>query len=327
MPANLTPDYERAEAKLRAATSDDERMSALREMYATIPKHKGTEKMQADLKHRISLLRKMAARTPARGPDLFHVPHAGAGQVVLAGLPNVGKSQLVSALTRGHAPVKVTDYPFATALPVPGMAAFGDVQLEFVDTPPVTEDHVPPGLMGTFRNSDVLGLVVDASLDPLEQAEELLRILAGREMLLRSVPRDELDAANPHEHSTLLIATKRDVAAADAVGTLRELYAETLEVIGVSGQTGEGLDELLARCWEFLSLIRVYTKQPGEAADMKKPFVLPRGSTVEDLAHEIHGMLAAKLKFARLWRADHVPGLQIHRTETLQDADVVELHE
>ena len=57
MPANLTPDYERAEAKLRAATTDEERMSALREMFATIPKHKGTEKLQADIKHRISLLR------------------------------------------------------------------------------------------------------------------------------------------------------------------------------------------------------------------------------------------------------------------------------
>ena len=81
MPANLTPDYERAEHTYREAVTDAERMTALREMFATIPKHKGTEKLQADIKHRIALLRKMAARAPARGPDLFHVPHAGRGKL------------------------------------------------------------------------------------------------------------------------------------------------------------------------------------------------------------------------------------------------------
>jgi ribosome-interacting GTPase 1 len=327
MPANLTPDYERAEAAYRAAGTDEDRIAALREMAATIPKHKGTEKLQADIKHRLSLLRKKVAKSPSRGPDPFHIPHAGAGQVVLAGLPNVGKSQLVLAASRGHAPVKVTDYPFATALPVPAMVSWADVQLEFVDTPPVTSDHVPPGLFGTFRNADVLALVVDASTDPLEQAEELLGILHGREFRLRTVPREELDPSDPHDHSTLLVATKADLAPAGAAATLRELYAPALEVLAVSGTTGIGLDRFIERCWGLLSAIRVYTKEPGGPADTRKPFVLPSGATVEELAAEIHRDLAARLKFARLWRSDHPPGMQVHRTEPLHDGDIVELHQ
>jgi uncharacterized protein len=327
MPANLTPDYERAENAYRASQTDDERMAALRQMFATIPKHKGTEKLQADIKHRISLLRKAAARAPSRGPDLFHVPHAGSGQIVLAGLPNVGKSKLVWTLTAGHAPVKITDYPFATALPVPGMAAWNDVQLEFVDTPPITLDHVPPGLIGTFRNGDILALVVDVSIDPLEETEELLAILHNREFILRSVPRDQLDPSNPHEHVAVLVANKADLAHPDAVQILRDLYADQLEVLGVSAETGLGVDALIDRCWHMLAAIRVYTKEPGHPADTRKPFVLDTGATVESLATEIHRELAAKLKFARLWRHGHPPGLQIHRTETLCDGDIVELHQ
>lgn len=327
MPANLTPDYERADAAYKAATTDDERMAALREMAATIPKHKGTEKLQADIKHRLSLLRKKVSKAPSRGPDPFYVPHAGAGQVVLAGLPNVGKSQLVLTASKGHAPVKVTDYPFATALPVPAMVPYEDIQLEFVDTPPVTGDHVPAGLFGTYRNADILGLVVDASTDPLEQAEELLGLLRQREVKLRTAGRDELDPADPHDHSALIIANKADLAPREAIATLGELYGPELEVLAVSAATGEGLEELLARCWRLLAAIRVYTKEPGQAADLKKPFVLPRGSTIEDLAGEIHRDLAARLKYARLWREGGLPGLQMQRTEQLQDRDVVELHQ
>jgi len=327
MPANLTPDYERADAAYKAATTDDERMAALREMAATIPKHKGTEKLQADIKHRLSLLRKKVSKAPSRGPDPFYVPHAGAGQVVLAGLPNVGKSHLVLTASQGHAPVKVTDYPFATALPVPAMVSWQDIQMEFVDTPPVTSDHVPPGLFGTFRNADILALVVDASTDPLEETEELLAILQGREMALRTVTRDQLDPGNTHDYAALLVATKADLAMPGAIETLRELYAPGLEVWSVSATTGEGLPALTERCWQLLAAIRIYTKEPGQPADMKKPFVLFAGSTIDDLATEIHRDLAARLRFAKLWRPGHPPGLQVQRTEMLHDGDIVELHQ
>jgi ribosome-interacting GTPase 1 len=325
MPANLTPDYERADARYRAATTDDERLEALRQMFAVIPKHKGTEKLQADLKRKISQFRKTIAKRPAKGADPYHIPRAGSGQVVLIGTPNVGKSMLLAKTT--HAPVKVADYPFTTAIPAPGMAHWNDVQIELVDTPPITPEHLPGGLLGTIRNSDIVAVVVDVSEDPLEEAEAVLKVLSDRGIGVRSVSHHDLDPSKPNEHCGLLVANKIDVADTETVQTLRDLYADRLEVCPVSAASGEGLDRLIERLWQMLSLVRVYTKQPGKPPDNHKPFTLEIGSTIEDLANQIHRELPEKMKFARIWGDGRFAGQQVHRTEVLHDKDVVEIHE
>ena len=80
MPANLTPEYEKAELRYRRAITDEDRLVALQDMLAAIPKHKGTEKMQADLKRRLSQLRKTEQKSShVKGPDPFHIPRSGAG--------------------------------------------------------------------------------------------------------------------------------------------------------------------------------------------------------------------------------------------------------
>src|SRR4051794_11372799 len=238
MPANLTPDYDRADQRYRAAATDDERLEALREMFSVIPKHKGTEKLQADLKRKISQFRKAVAKKPAKGPDPFHVPRSGAGQVVLVGPPNSGKSQLVARTT--HAPVRVADYPFTTAVPAPGMWPYEDVQIELVDTPPLTADHIPGGLLNTVRNADVVAVVVDAAGESLEDAELTVGVLGGRGVTLRSVPHDQLDPVDLTQHCGLLVANKVDRAAAGTVDALAGLYGGRLDVLGVSAETGEG---------------------------------------------------------------------------------------
>jgi len=325
MPANLTPDYERAEQRYREAQTDEERLEALREMFRTIPKHKGTEKLQADIKRKISLFRKTISKKPARGPDPYHVPRAGAGQVVLVGPPNTGKSLIVAKTT--NAPVKVADFPFSTSLPVPGMCNYEDVQIELVDTPPITADHIPGALMGTIRGADIVAIVVDAAADPLEQIEMVTGVLSGRGLVLRSVPLNELDPSDFNQKSCVVVANRIDAASADTVPTLRELYAGRLEIIGVSALTGEGLDVLIKRLWQLLALVRVYTKQPGKPPDRSKPFTLDIGATVEDLAREIHRELPEKMRFARVWGDGRFAGQQVHRSEVLRDGDVVEIHQ
>jgi hypothetical protein len=54
MPANLTPAYRGAEAKFRSAVTREEKIACLEEMLRVIPKHKGTDKLQADLRSRLS---------------------------------------------------------------------------------------------------------------------------------------------------------------------------------------------------------------------------------------------------------------------------------
>ena len=328
MPTNVTPEFERAERRYREAGGDDEKLDALREMLSTIPKHKGTEKMQADIKRRISQLSRTMAkgrRAGRKGPDPFHVPKTGAGQAILIGPPNSGKSSLLAATTNAH--VKIGQYPFTTALPAPGMWLHEDVQIQLVDTPPIVAGHVVAGLTSTIRLADVVCLVIDAAGEALEEAEMVLGVLAEKGLTLRSVPLNELDPKARGTQSGLLLLNKTDLASPGDVATFRDLYAEALEIRAVSAATGRGLNELRGRLWELLAAIRVYTKQPGKPADYSQPFTLPIGSTVEDFARQIHRELPDKLKFARIWGHGKFDGQHVHRTETLQDKDVVEIHE
>ena len=326
MPTNVTPEYERAQERFRQAATDDERLDALQEMLSTIPKHKGTEKVQADIKRRISQLRKSETRKGKRkGADPFHVPRSGAGQVILIGPPNVGKSSLVAATT--NAPVKVAEYPYTTTFPTPGMCMFEDVQIELIDTPPVVEEHVPAGLMGTIRAADVVCVVADGSAEPLEQADMVLCLLADKGLWLQSLPRNELGTADPSRLSGLLAVNKMDLSPAGTAGVLRKLYGESLVVCPVSATTGERLDVLVERFWHLLAMVRVYTKQPGKPPDRKDPYALDIGSTVEDLARAIHRELPEKMKFARIWGDGRIAGQQVHRSEPLRDKDVVEIRE
>ncbi|MBI4663689.1 MAG: 50S ribosome-binding GTPase [Verrucomicrobia bacterium] len=326
MPANVTPEYEKAEQRYRQATTDDERLAALQEMLSAIPKHKGTEKMQADIKRRLSHLRREQQKTGhSTGPDPFHIPKSGAGQVALAGAPNTGKSSLLVATT--NAAAKVADYPFTTIVPQPGMWQKDDIQIELVDTPPLTPDHVPAGLMGTLRNADVVCVVAEAGEVALEQAESVLSGLGARGLTLCSRPRDELAASETNEKSGLLIVNKADLAGAGTIDSLRELYSEKLDTVAVSARTGQGLEDWFNRLWQLLAMIRVYAKEPGKPPDLHKPFTLPIGSTVADLACLIHRDLPERMKFARLWGHGRFEGQHMHKTEPLQDRDIVEIHE
>ena len=326
MPANVTPDYERAERRFREARDDTEKLDALQEMLRTIPKHKGTEKMQGDLKRRISQLKKAeGTKTAKKGPDPFHVPKGGAGQVVLVGAPNVGKSAILAATT--HAPVKVTEYPYATALPVPGMWLHEDAQIELVDTPPVTADHVPAGLIGTIRSADTIAIVIDAAGDGLEQAEMVIGLITERGLTLQTIPRNELPPDDPHQRSALIVATKADLTSPEDISVLADLLGADLGILPVSSETGEGLGALGDELWRLLAVVRVYTKRPGQKTDFGDPYTLPVGSTIEDLARVIHRELPEKMKFARIWGEGRFDGQQVHRTEVLHDKDIIEIHE
>ena len=345
MPANVTPEYEKAEKRYRQATTDDERASALQEMLATIPKHKGTEKMQADIKHRLSELRKEQQKPGhSKGPDPFHIPRSGAGQVVLAGPANTGKSSLLAATT--NAAVKVADYPFSTAVPQPGMWFRDYVSIELVDTPALAPEHVPTGLMGTIRNADIVCVVVEAGNTALDQVESALSVLRDRGLTLCTVPLDRLNPHDPGRRCGMIVVNKMETGAPEELAALRALYGAGevpagtrsgrdenaaaragLEVLPVSARTKEGLDAWFQRLWELLAMVRVYAKEPGKAPELTRPFALRAGSTVADLARLIHRDLPEMMKFARLWGLGRFDGQQVHKTERLQDRDIVEIHE
>jgi hypothetical protein len=328
MPANLTPDYLKAEKWFRSAGSDEERILALEEMMRTIPRHKGTEHMQSDLKKRMSKLKAAQAagkKSGATHVDIFHVPRSGAGQVVLIGAPNCGKSSIVGALTK--AKVNITEYPFATDKPVPGIMHFEDVPIELVDTPPVTADYAAPGQVQTCRGCDLIGIVIDLSADVLEQMDIVLKYLDSHRLLMEQAVEQSDSGDNALGKKAFVICTKCDVAEEGTIDTLRELTDRPFEFVPISVTTGQGLNEFAATAYRLLDIVRIYAKKPGADVDRKDPFTLPRGSTVADLARLVHRELADKLKSARAWAAEGIhDGQNVPRDHVLSDKEVIELH-
>jgi len=325
MPANLTPEYFKAEKWYKSAATTDEKILALERMLAVMPKHKGTDHLKADLRKKLSKLKD--AGTQKKGGthvDIFHVPRGGAGQIVLLGTPNCGKSSIVAALT--NAKVNVADFPFATGGPAPGMVMFEDVQIQLVDMPPITADYIAPGQVGTYRNCDLIAIVIDLSGDVAEQLGVCTDFLESKNLLIGAETPASDDQGNALGKKAFCICTKSDIAKAGAIEDLKQLCERPLEFIEISAVADSGLEKLPAKLFELLGIIRVYAKPPGKPADMTEPFTLPVGSTVMDLATHIHRQLAEKLKFARIWGTGVYDGQNVQRNHILNDKDIIELH-
>jgi len=329
VPANLTPQYKEAEERFRRAASHGEKLEALRELIALLPKHKGTEKMLANLRQRVAKLEEEGERAARGGHhvDVGHVRREGAGQWVLLGPPNAGKSSLLAALTHAHP--EIGDYPFTTHAPQPGMMAFEDVQVQLVDTPAVAAGHTEPYLANLAHNADGVLLVLDVAADDVDEAAGALRELLDRARVwprTRALPPD----ASPVilRRPVIVLGNKSDL---DGDGTFaalaREAIGPDLPFLPVSATRGDGLEALRPLLFGELGRIRVYTKEPGQKADMGKPFVLPEGATVHELALLVHKDVAERLRHARIWgRTARFEGQQVDRHHLLADRDVVELH-
>src|SRR4051795_10994484 len=95
MAANLTPQYLEAEADYKKAQTAEERLACLKLMYSLLPKHKASEKLQADLKTKISEAKEEVEaerKHPKKVGVSYKIPKQGAGQYVIVGGPNAGKS-------------------------------------------------------------------------------------------------------------------------------------------------------------------------------------------------------------------------------------------
>lgn len=326
MPANLTPVYREAEAKYKAAVTREEKMAALEEMLRVIPKHKGTEHLQADLRSRLSKLRQEPSKKkPGKGPS-HRIPREGAGQVVLVGIPNSGKSSLVKALT--HADPEVAPYPMTTLKACPGMMAYEDVAFQLVDLPPLCHEHVEPWVYDLVRASDLVWLVI-SSRAPLQGLEVVEELLSGKAIGLFPAGSDRPTAPRPgwtYKPAILVVTGMDQPGARDDLDALGELVELPWPVVTVSTTTEEGMDGLGPACYRALDIMRIYSKEPRKDPDLSRPFTLPRGSTVADLARAIHKEIAQGIKFARVWGTSAFDGQSVHEQHVLEEGDVVELH-
>ncbi len=325
MPANLPPQYFEVEKRYRAAKNVSDKLAALEEMLRIMPKHKGTDHLQADLKAKIAKLKREPAKKVVRAGVSHMIPKEGAGQVVLVGPANTGKSSLLAALTA--AKPEVADYPHTTLKPTPGMMNHEDVAIQLIDLPPLSEDYNEPWLFDLVRRADLVWLVLSVE-SPLSGLETTERVLADRKIGLYPAGMEPDEDMEPgwYYKEAVLVATGSDRPdAAENLEIFEELTEGRWPPLAVSTVTGQGLAELGRATFEALDIIRVYTKQPGKEPDLDQPFTLPAGSTVEDLAGKIHKDLQAKLSSARIWGSGAFDGQVVQRDHVLADKDVVEI--
>ncbi|MEW6054092.1 MAG: GTPase [Nitrospirota bacterium] len=338
MPANLPPEYFEAEKRYKQAQTPGEKSIALEDLLSTIPKHKGTDKLRADLRRRLSQLRKEAVSKKKGGRgDLYTVQKEGASQIALVGFPNSGKSSLLACLTNAN-PV-IAEYPISTLAPLPGMMPFEDIQFQFVDLPPIGNEATDGWVSGILRHADALVFVVDLAEDPDIQAELLLEQLERWNIMIASglffdnenrerisEPRTEGRTAGRILKKTLIVANKQDLADAASFAMLREKYAQLYRCLPISALKKENLEELKRALFELSGIIRVYSKPPGKEPDLSTPFTVPRGSTVIDLASFIHKDFLFNLKFARVWGSAKFDGQKVEKNFVLKDRDIVEFN-
>lgn len=326
MPTNLPPDYFEAEQRFRLAKSNAEKIACLEEMLSTIPKHKGTDKLRADYRRQISRLKSEGHTRKGAAVQLsaFRIEKEGAGQVVVVGASNVGKSSLVAALS--NAEPEISEVPFTTWAPLPGMMVVNKVQVQLIDTPPLDRDYLEPELVDLIRRADLIWLVVDLYADPVHQLEQSITRLEQNRIVPShrrgNYPAERLLSAIP----LLVVANKCDDESLDEVCAIFcELLEEEWPILPVSARTGRNLDRLKAWVFDQLDLVRVYSKAPGKEPDYEAPFVIKRGTTLEEFAGKIHQDFQKKLKFARVWGSTAFDGQMVQRDYILQDGDVVEL--
>ncbi len=325
MPANLPPEYYVAEKRFREARTPSDKIAALEEMLAIMPHHKGTDKLRAILRRKLAKLKEEQQSSKGKGGrgDIFAVRKEGAGQVAMAGPPNVGKSQLLAALT--NATPVVADYPFSTQRPQAGMIPYENIKIQLVDLPPLTP-HTDLWVYSILRNADLLLLVLDISADPLGDWEQMRELLSARRIIpVREIADGQQPGVTPKR--SILVVNKGDFdPQGEDFEALRELIQVDLPMIEVSAKEGNGLEGLKQQIFLMLDVIRVYPKPPGKQPDMDNPVILPRGSTVEDLAEEIHKDFVEKLRYARVWGSAKFQGQRVYKDHVLEDGDVVELH-
>ena len=388
MVTNLPAEARAKWVKVMEARTPQEKLEALQEFLSAIPKHKGTENLVRQVRRQIAQLRREIEEEKRRrrgGGPRFFIEKEGAAQLVLLGMANAGKSSLLAALT--NAKPEISEYPYTTREPVPGMLKYEDIQFQLVEAPAIMEgasEGIAWGLrsIGLARNSDGIIIVVDLSSDPVYQfktiLEELERsrvviykprgrvliekrrsgggiqvILGGKlvgadvddvKSLLRSyrihhalvkiygeVTLDDVEDAifeNTVYKPSIVVGNKADFPGwREEYERLREVAGSKIPVLPVSAKTGYGLEAIGKTLFKILDIVRVYTKQPNQERPSDRPLVVRRGTTVLEVARQIHSTLYENFRYAKIWGPSaKYPGQRVGGEHVVEDGDIVEIH-
>jgi len=304
MPANLPPQFFELQRKLNQTKDIQEKIEILQEMLAICPKHKGTERVQEEIKKKIAKLKRTQPKKVKR-EEIYFVKKEGAGQVLILGVPNSGKTSLTNLLCKTN--FKVADYPFTTQLPTPGMLKYENIRIQIVDAPPLTKNFKPGWLKNLARGADLILVLIDLENDPAGQIREIEEILEewkiGKEKVLFVGNKIDLEKGKEN----------------------LERLRKDFEIFGISTKEKIGIEELKRKIFDSLKIIRVYPKEPKKEIDFEKPFILKKGTKLADFVKEINEKWVEKFKGARLYEKNLKSFRIVGRDYVLKDGDIVEI--
>lgn len=331
MPANLPPQYYELERQFNKETDIAEKLRLAKELLAIMPKHKGTDKLQADLKAKISKLKIQLESGGKKhgahhhGDPFSHIEKEGAGQIILIGPPNSGKSSILDYYT--NARPLIADYPFTTHEPMTGMMPFETIQFQLIDTPAIGDLPMPPYLPNLIRQADLMLLVLDVTDSEIDRQLANINDKLKEKNIALSSPEKKGDTDAKYVYKkTLIAAHKYSPPDSDKNLAKIRLKFEGIPILSTSILESELMEKLKRAIFDSLDIIRVYTKRSGHEPDFKDPVVLPKGSTVGDAALRLHKDFALKLQYAKIWGKGKFEGQRVKSNFVLTDEDIVEFH-
>ena len=345
MPINATLDYQKAERVYHEARTISEKIKALEDMLRKAPSHKGAENLRNEIKQKLSKLRDLQDKQKSQGSRFqISVRKEGAAQVVILGVPNSGKSTLLTKLT--NAKPEIAQYPFTTKLPEVGVMDHEGIKIQIVEIPAITEGFsardLGPTFLGIVRQAELILILAnkDSELEIIKNELANSNIIIDKERPKIKIKKSGTGGLMfvGKIKGSIVTAKKilRDKGIHNATiefqekVTLKELEEVLSEGISyhkvIMVNTKNKVDEIKKKIWKNLDLIIVFTKQPGKKKEYP-PVALKKGATIKDLTSKVHKDFLKKFKFARVW-GDSVKfeGAQSGLNLVLCDMDVVEFH-
>lgn len=357
MPSNVSLEFAEAQKKFYTATNNEEKLAALMEMKSTAPAHKGAENLRSEINRKIAALkstieRQKSVSTKKGSAPTMYVRKDGIGQIAILGMPNTGKSWFLNKMV-GKKLAEEAKYEFTTFEPVPGMMPYEGGLIQLVELPAIVVGSAKGKAQGKeiislARNADALIILGNKEQQEIVKSE----VEEGKIYLNKTRPKIRVKASSfrgiqisgveylkfkkeqligylkniGFANSNVIISGQinsiKDVSEAlnDSIVYKKCIFVNTYDL------TDHKMQDLKDQIFLMLDKILIYTKKPGEDAEMIDPMSLKKGSTLEDIAKHLHKDFARKLKFAKVWGSTKFPGQRVGPDYVLKNKDMVEIN-